>query len=381
MTTSTIHFHSIEEAIRDLQAGKMIILVDDEDRENEGDFVLAAEYITPHVIVLMNRCASGIITVPMPQERLRDLHLDLMVQDNTESMCTAFTVTVDAKEGITTGSSAFDRAVTIRKLADPRSGPRDFVRPGHVNPLRAQKGGVLKRAGHTEASSDLMRLAGLQPVGVLCEIMGDSGEMLRLPELYELSLRLGLKLVSIADLIRYRRRTEKLIYKTGEGELKTRYGQFRVYHYQSLVDDGFYTAFVQGDIAEAQDLLVRIHLASLTGDLMASLNTEESSILHLALEKIATAGCGVLLYIEAPHPHKSLPSDERDYGIGAQILGDLGIKQIRLLTNHPVKRAGLDGFGLKIVDYIPLTGTSEGDIPANSPSPDNVVALRRSLSS
>lgn len=381
MTTSSIHFHSIEEAIRDLQAGKMIILVDDEDRENEGDFVLAAEYITPHVIVLMNRCASGIITVPMPQERLRDLHLDLMVQDNTESMCTAFTVTVDAKEGITTGSSAFDRAVTIRKLADPRSVPRDFVRPGHVNPLRAQKGGVLKRAGHTEASSDLMRLAGLQPVGVLCEIMGDSGEMLRLPELYELSLRLGLKLVSIADLIRYRRRTEKLIYKTGEGELKTRYGQFRVYHYQSLVDDGFYTAFVQGDIAEAQDLLVRIHLASLTGDLMASLNTEESSILHLALEKIATAGCGVLLYIEAPHPHKSLPSDERDYGIGAQILGDLGIKQIRLLTNHPVKRAGLDGFGLKIVDYIPLTGTSEGDIPANSPSPDNVVTLKRTLSS
>jgi 3,4-dihydroxy 2-butanone 4-phosphate synthase/GTP cyclohydrolase II len=379
--TSTIHFYSIEEAIRDLQAGKMIILVDDEDRENEGDFVIAAEYITADSIVLMNRCASGIITVPMPQERLRDLHLDLMVQDNTESMCTAFTVTVDAKEGITTGSSAFDRALTIRKLADPRSGPRDFVRPGHVNPLRAQKGGVLKRAGHTEASSDLMRLAGLQPVGVLCEIMGDSGEMLRLPELYELSLRLGLKLVSIADLIRYRRRTEKLIYKTGEGELKTRYGQFRVYHYQSLVDNGFYTAFVQGNIAEIQDLLVRIHLASLTGDLLASLNTEESSILPLALEKIAAAGCGVLLYIEAQHPHKSLPSDERDYGIGAQILGDLGIKQIRLLTNHPVKRAGLDGFDLKIVDYIPLTGSSKGETAANSPSPDKVVTLKQTLSS
>ena len=359
-------FSSVVEAIEDLRAGKMIILVDDEDRENEGDFVIAAEHITLEVIVTMNRYASGIITVPMPQERLKVLNLDLMVQDNAESMRTAFTITVDAKEGIATGSSAFDRAVIIRKLADPDSKQQDFVRPGHVNPLCAHAGGVLKRIGHTEASTDLMRLAGLQPVSVLCEIMGDDGKMMRLPELYDLSLQLELKVYSIADLIRHRHRTEKLIYQTSEEQLATKYGSFRVCHYQSHVDENRYTAFIQGDIHAKRIPMVRMHSANITNDLMLSLNLEENSILHLSLEKISKEGCGILIYIDqAKHQPEGLSLDERDYGIGAQILCELGVKQLRLLTNHPVKRAGLTGFDLKIVDYVPLTNLQENSISEN----------------
>ena len=237
LTDSESPFAKIDDAIDALRAGKMIILVDDEERENEGDFVMAAQFVTPEVITLMTRHASGIITNPMPEERLRALELDLMVRENSESMRTAFTVTVDAREGTTTGSSAHDRALTMRKLAEPGARPLDFNRPGHVNPLMARKGGVLKRAGHTEAAVDLMRLAGLEPVGVICEIMGDSGEMARLPELVELAQKFDLKLVTIADLIKYRRRAEKLIQKLAVADLPTKYGMFKAHAYLSDVDN------------------------------------------------------------------------------------------------------------------------------------------------
>ncbi len=359
------HFASIEEVVEDLKQGKMIILVDDEDRENEGDLVIAAEFITPEVIVQMNRFASGIITVPMEAERLRDLNIDLMIQDNVESMRTAFTVTVDAKEGITTGSSAMDRATTIRKLADPKSRPRDFARPGHINPLQGKPGGVLRRAGHTEASLDLMKLAGLQPVAVLCEIMGDDGEMMRQDELHQLAEKLNLKIASIADLIQYRRHTEKLVQQTGTETLTTRYGVFEVFHYESLVDDGYYTALVKGKIDPEKEILVRMHAASITQDLLSTLRDEGRSTFELSMQEIAKQESGVFLYIEKPKSKNiRLKTDERDYGIGAQILCDLGVKKIRLLTNNPVKRAGLEGFNLKIVDYVPLP-TAETTNPSS----------------
>ena len=348
-------FATIDEAIRALQAGKMIVIVDDEDRENEGDFVIAAEHITTEIIVQMNRHASGIITVPMTPERLEDLNIDLMVQNNAESMSTAFTVTVDAREDISTGSSAIDRAATIRKLADPTTRQRDFVRPGHVNPLRARPGGVLKRAGHTEASLDLMRLAGLQPAAVLCEIMGDDGEMLRLDDLHDLADHFEIPLICIADLIRYRRHMERLVTRISEEDVETRFGGFRVVHYRSRVDDGLYTAFVRGDTETNDDILVRMHAASVTQDLIASLNPDQDNALMRSLEMIAEYDNGVLIYIEKPRgPAPRLPSDERDYGIGAQILNDLGVHRLRLLTNNPIKRAGLDGFDLEIVDHVPF---------------------------
>jgi 3,4-dihydroxy 2-butanone 4-phosphate synthase/GTP cyclohydrolase II len=372
-------FNTIEEALTDLRAGKMIILVDDEDRENEGDFVMAAEFVTAEAITLMTRHASGIITVPMPEERLHALHLDLMVRENSESMKTAFTVTVDAHEGTTTGSSAADRALTIRKLADPHAKPQDFNRPGHVNPLMARRGGVLKRAGHTEAAVDLMRLAGLQPVGVICEIMGDSGEMARTPELAELAKKFDLKFITIADLIKYRRRTEKLIRKVAEASLPSRYGEFTVHAYESEVDPAPYVAFVMGDIADGKDVLVRIHSSCLTGDLISSLRCDCGDQLHLALQKISEVGRGVFLYIEQEgrgigiinkikayalqdrgadtveaNVQLGFKPDLRDYGLGAQVLVDLGVRRMLLMTNNPAKRAGMEGYDLEIVDRIPL---------------------------
>ena len=375
-------FDTIEAAIQDLRAGKMIILVDDADRENEGDFVMAAEHITADAITLMTRHASGIITVPMPEERLRALQLELMVRENSESMKTAFTITVDARDDTTTGSSARDRAVTIRKLADPDAHPNDFNRPGHVNPLMARKGGVLKRSGHTEAAVDLVRLAGLQPVGVICEIMGDSGDMARVPELAELAERFDLKLVTIADLIQYRRRTEYLIQKLAVADLPTKYGFFKAHAYRSDVDDSEYVAFVLGDVADGQPTLCRIHSSCVTGDLFESLRCDCGDQLHFALRKIGEAGRGVLLYIEQEgrgigllnkmrayqlqdqgadtveaNEMLGMKADLRDYGIGAQILVDLGIKQIRYMTNNPAKLAGLDGFGIRIVEAVPLKTT------------------------
>ncbi len=374
-----IQFHTIEEALADLRAGKMVILVDDEDRENEGDFVMAAEHVTAEAITLMTRHASGIITVPMPAERLHELQLDLMVRENSESMRTAFTITVDAREGTSTGSSAADRAHTIRKLADPHAHPSDFNRPGHVNPLMARTGGVLKRAGHTEAAVDLMRLAGLRPVGVICEIMGDTGEMARAPELAELAQKFDLKFITIADLIQHRRRTEKLIHKVAQAKLPSRYGEFTVHAYESGVDPAPYTAFTMGDIADGKDVLVRIHSSCVTGDLIGSLKCDCGEQLHLALEKISEAGRGVLLYIEQEgrgigiinkirayalqdegadtveaNVRLGFKPDLRDYGIGAQVLVDLGIKRILYMTNNPAKLAGLEGYELEIVDRIPL---------------------------
>lgn len=377
-------FDTVEEALADLRAGKMIVLVDDEDRENEGDFVMAAQHITPEAITLMTRHASGIITVPMPEERLLALNLELMVRENSESMRTAFTVTVDAHEGTTTGSSAADRALTIRRLADPEAKPADFNRPGHVNPLMARIGGVLKRAGHTEAAVDLMRLAGLEPVGVICEIMDDSGEMARVPALAALAAQLDLKFITIAELIKYRRRREKLIHKVAEARLPTRYGEFTAHAYESGVDPAPYTAFTMGDIADGKDVLVRIHSSCVTGDLMGSLKCDCGDQLQLALEKISEAGRGVLLYIEQEgrgigitnkikayalqdegadtveaNVRLGFKPDLRDYGIGAQVLVDLGVKRLLYMTNNPAKLAGLEGYDLEIVDRIPL------NLPAN----------------
>ena len=381
-TGDHLSFARIEDAIEDIASGKMVVLVDDEDRENEGDFVMAAEFITPEAITLMTRHASGIITVPMPEDRLRALHLDLMVRENSESMKTAFTVTVDARDGTTTGSSAADRALTIRKLADPRARPTDFNRPGHVNPLMARRGGVLKRAGHTEAAVDLMRLAGLQPVGVICEIMDDRGEMARLSDLTELARRFDLKLIAIADLIKYRRRTEKLIKKVATTKLPTRYGDFVAHAYQSDVDENDYVAFVMGDLRGAGPTLCRIHSSCVTGDLLDSLRCDCGDQLHLALQKISKEGRGVLLYIEQEgrgiglvnkmrayelqdrgadtveaNELLGMKADLRDYGIGAQILADLGIKKMRLMTNNPAKRTGLEGYDIEIVETVPLRAT------------------------
>jgi 3,4-dihydroxy 2-butanone 4-phosphate synthase/GTP cyclohydrolase II len=372
-------FHTIEEALEDLQAGQMIILVDDEDRENEGDFVIAAEFVTAEVITTMTRHASGIITVPMLPERLHSLQIDHMVRDNSETMRTAFTVTVDAREGTTTGSSAADRALTIRKLADPEAHPSDFNRPGHVNPLMARRGGVLKRAGHTEAAVDLMRLAGLQPVGVICEIMGDGGEMERVPALSELARQFDLKLITIADLIKYRRRTEKLIYPIGKAVLPTVYGEFTIHGYESEFDPAPYVALTMGNIMDGSDILVRIHSSCVTGDLLSSLRCDCGAQLQMALKTIAEEGRGVLLYIEQEgrgigilnkirayalqdqgldtveaNVALGFKPDLRDYGLGAQVLYDLGVRRMRLMTNNPAKRAGIEGYGLEIVERVPL---------------------------
>lgn len=348
-----VEIAEIEEVLPELSKGKMIILVDDEDRENEGDFVVAGEFITSEQVVQMNRLASGIITVPMPIGRLRDLNIDLMVQDNLESMCTAFTVTVDAKNDISTGSSAHDRVATIRKLADPEATPLDFVRPGHVNPLRTRKGGVLKRAGHTEASADLMRLAGLQPVSVLCEIMGDDGEMLRLPELKQMAHDLDLKLTSITKLIEYRVKKEKLVTQIKEEPIEIGGHPFVMYHYDSEVDHNRYTAFVKKPLPLEGPALVRIHASTLTDDLIRSFDKENDNVLHRAFEAIINNGSGVLLYIEnAPNPIIPMTQDARNYGIGAQVLRDLGVEHMNLLTNNPIKRVGLEGFGLSVDEFV-----------------------------
>jgi 3,4-dihydroxy 2-butanone 4-phosphate synthase/GTP cyclohydrolase II len=373
-------FDSIEEAIREISEGHIIIVVDDEDRENEGDFLMAADKVTPEAVNFMAKHGRGLICMPCIAERLDELNIHPMVTDNTSTHETAFTVSIGAKGKITTGISAYDRAATIQAVVDPRTRPEDISKPGHVFPLRAREGGVLRRAGHTEAAVDLARLAGFFPAGVICEIMNEDGTMARVPQLTEIKERFGLKLVTIEDLIRYRSRTEKLVHRIVEVRLPTEYGEFRGIGYESVTDGRCHMALVKGDVEGKDNVLVRVHSECLTGDVFHSLRCDCGNQLKLALKMIEEEGEGVLLYIIGHEgrgiglPHKlrayklqeegkdtveanlelGFPPDARDYGIGAQILSDLGLTTMRLLTNNPAKRVGLEGYGLKVVERIPL---------------------------
>jgi 3,4-dihydroxy 2-butanone 4-phosphate synthase / GTP cyclohydrolase II len=373
---------SIERAVADIAAGKAVVVVDDEDRENEGDLIFAAEKATPELMAFMIRHTSGYVCVPMTSAELDRLEVPLMVSTNQERMRTAYTVTVDAREGVTTGISAADRARTCQVLADPATTPYDLTRPGHVNPLRALEGGVLRRAGHTEAAVDLCRLAGLSPVGVICEIVSEKDEhgMARLDELKAFAATHDLAIISIADLIAWRRRTEKQVARVAEAQIPTAHGVFRAVGYQSVLDGTDHVALVQGDIGDGQDVLVRVHSECLTGDVFGSRRCDCGPQLDAALAAVKAEGRGVVLYVRGHEGrgiglmHKlaayslqdtgsdtvdanlelGLPADARDYGTGAQILVDLGIRTMRLLSNNPTKRAGLEGYGLEIVGRVGL---------------------------
>ncbi len=372
-------FDPIEDAIAAIGRGELVVVVDDEDRENEGDLIMAAESATEQAIAFIVNHSSGVICAPLLDERADELDLPLMVAQNTEAMRTAFTITVDYRHGTTTGISAADRALTIRALVDPTTTAADFARPGHIFPLRGRPGGVLKRAGHTEAAIDLAQLAGLKPAGVLCEIVRPDGTMARVPDLIEFCSEHGLVFVSIADLIRYRRRNEKLVSRVAEATIPTLYGDFQAVVYESVLDGEQHVAFVKGNPAGSQDVLVRVHSECLTGDIFGSLRCDCGPQLELAMAAIADAGEGVLIYLRGHEGrgiglgHKirayelqqagmdtvdanlelGLPADSREYGIGAQMLVDLGVTTMRLMTNNPAKYGGLDGFGLEITGRVP----------------------------
>ena len=380
---ATPKFDSIEAVIKDIRAGRMVVVTDDEDRENEGDLVMAAEKITPAAVNFMAMHGRGLICAPITEERAEQLGLQRMVAENRESFRTDFTVSIDAADGVTTGISAHDRARTIQLLVDPKTKPHDLVQPGHVFPLRARSGGVLRRAGHTEASVDLARLAGLAPAGVLCEILNTDGTMARLAELMKFRKKHGLKMCSIRDLIAYRRSQEKLVEREQVIKLPTAYGDFDLHMYRSVVDGGHHLALVKGVISPRKTTLVRVHSECLTGDVFGSLRCDCGNQLHTALSQIEAAGHGVLLYMRQEgrgiglpakiHAYKlqeqgldtveaneklGFPAELRDYGLGAQILFDLGVRKMRFLTNNPKKVIGLEGYGLKIVEVVPIKSPS-----------------------
>ncbi len=376
-----VQFATIEEAVADIRAGKMVLVVDDEDRENEGDFIMAAEFCTAREINIMRRFGSGVICIPTTQKRLEELGVPMMVGSNTSRLGTPMTVTVDAREGTTTGVSAEDRAKTVAVFVDPKAKRGDLTRPGHMVPLRAEEGGVLRRTGHTEATVDLCVLAGLYPAGVLCEAMNEDGTMARVPDLVRMGKQFGLKLITIADLIQHRRRTERLIERIATTKLPTsRYGQFTVHAYESRVDPFPAVALVKGDIDPDEPTLVRVHSSCVTGDLLDSLRCDCGDQLHMALEKIARAGRGVLVYLQQEgrgiglvnkmrayelqdagadtveaNEQLGFKPDLRDYGVGAQVLADLGVRNIVLMTNNPAKVRGLHGYGMEISDWVPLS--------------------------
>ena len=371
--------HTIEEAIADIRAGKMVIVLDDEDRENEGDLVMAAQMVTPDAINFMRKEAGGLICVPIIGKRLDELHIPAMVNENTALHETAFTVSIEARGRTTTGISAHDRSATIGALLDPHAKAADFLRPGHTFPLRARDGGVLIRAGQTEASVDLARLAGFYPAAVIVEIMADDGTMARLPQLQEFAKKWNLKLVTVKDLIAYRMRNEKLIHRIAEFKMPTAFGEFSGVAYETVLEETAHVALVMGDIGDGKDILVRVHSECLTGDALHSLRCDCGAQRDGALQIIAREGRGVFLYLHQEgrgiglanklrayelqdkgadtveaNIALGLPADKRDYGLGSQMLVDLGVREMRLMTNNPKKIVGLEGYGLKIVERVPI---------------------------